>query len=91
MRALSTPPGPFSAMHETNARSLGAHEARLDSHDAQFAHIREDLRDIRDSLKHLEEMAQLGRGALLLLLKLGAVAAVALGFGWGLWRALSHP
>ena len=78
-------------MRESDSRRLGAHQARLDANDRQFDQIREDLREIRDSLKHLEEMAQLGRGALLLLLKLGVAAAVALGFAWGLWRALSHP
>lgn len=39
------------------------------------ADLKDDLADIKRSLQHLEALANMGRGALALLLKLGVVVA----------------
>jgi hypothetical protein len=67
-------------------RLLGQHAARLDNHDANLAELKSDLREIRDAIKTLEQIASYGRGVLWAALKLGAALALILQAALYLWE-----
>lgn len=54
-------------------RLLGEHDAQIRGHDRDIDEIKETLQQIRDSQLRLEQNAAFGRGALWLLLKVGAL------------------
>lgn len=72
----------------TTDRLLGEHAARLDNHDSDLAEIKRDLREIRDAIKTLEQIASYGRGVLWAALKSGAALALVFQAAVYLWERL---
>lgn len=73
------------------SEKMGAHGARLDGHDREFRELREDIGEIKESLKSLEQIASMGKGALWTALKLGALASVIVGILVWLYQTVLAP